>query len=870
MDRFNLPNRPNFGRPNLQRGNAAFGRISGAGGARLIQFDLRLEFSELREPENAPCGRGSVWIRKTPNDSRSVTEPRRLGSGVWFAFSALLVGILPADALDLRNALIAADSNLSRHEGKAVQVLVQEVERRTGLRWLPSGSTPGGPVIRIHRGAGTGPAEGFRLSVTSGAVNIQGNDARGTLFGVGRFLRELRWDRGRAEIPDGLDIVSSPKYRLRGHQLGYRPKTNTYDAWTPVNFEQYVRDLVAFGANAVELIPPRSDDDDDSPHFTLPKMEMMVEMSRILDEYGLQVWIWHPAMDPDYTNPRTVESALKEWGEVFRQLRRVDAVFVPGGDPGHTHPKVLLGVLEKQARLLRQFHPKAQMWVSAQNFDADWVDEFLALVNTGFTWLDGVSYGPGTRISLPQLRERLNPRYPIRRYPDITHSTYCEYPVPGWDLAYAMTEGREPINPRPVDQAKIFQLTSPASTGFITYSEGVNDDVNKFVWSGLGWDPNVDVTQILREYARYFIHSRFEEAFAQGLLSLERNWRGPLAANRVVETTLQQFQAMERAATPQMLLNWRFQQAVYRAYYDAYIRRRLIYETHLEEQALDRLAEASRVGSSSAVDIAERILDEAVAKPVASELRGRIFTLAEALFQSIGMQLSVDRYRAVAVNRGANLDTVDFPLNNRFWLKERFSEIRRKSDDDERMALIRAILNRTNPGPGGFYDDLGNIDMQPHLVNEGPGYDKDPAGFQSTRSGYAFYGGRIARTSRDAIRPDGPARFLQTPTAWWTYAETQYETPLTMRYDHVDPGARYAVRVVYYGGRRDPRVRLVANDSIEIHPWIEKAAVISPMEFEIPPQAVKLGILTLRWFTEPRRGGFSSAVRIAEVFLIRK
>lgn len=43
-DMFNLPNRPNFGSPNLQRGNAAFGRISGAGGARLIQFNLRLEF----------------------------------------------------------------------------------------------------------------------------------------------------------------------------------------------------------------------------------------------------------------------------------------------------------------------------------------------------------------------------------------------------------------------------------------------------------------------------------------------------------------------------------------------------------------------------------------------------------------------------------------------------------------------------------------------------------------------------------------------------------------------------------------------------------------------------------------------------------
>ena len=43
-----------------------------------------------------------------------------------------------------------------------------------------------------------------------------------------------------------------------------------------------------------------------------------------------------------------MEFALKEWGEVFRQLPRIDAVFVPGGDPGHTQPKYLLALLEKQ------------------------------------------------------------------------------------------------------------------------------------------------------------------------------------------------------------------------------------------------------------------------------------------------------------------------------------------------------------------------------------------------------------------------------------------------------------------------------------------------------------------------------------------
>ena len=75
--------------------------------------------------------------------------------------------------------------------------------------------------------------------------------------------------------------------------------------------------------------------------------------------------------------PKTVEFALKEWGEVFRKLPRIDAVFVPGGDPGHTQPKYLMALLEKQTANLHRYHPKAQMWVSPQSFTQQWMDEFF-------------------------------------------------------------------------------------------------------------------------------------------------------------------------------------------------------------------------------------------------------------------------------------------------------------------------------------------------------------------------------------------------------------------------------------------------------------------------------------------------------------
>ena len=70
--------------------------------------------------------------------------------------------------------------------------------------------------------------------------------------------------------------------------------------------------------------------------------------------------------------------------------------------------------------------------------------------------------------------------------------------------------------------------------------------------------------------------------------------------------------------------------------------------------------------------------------------------------------MSVPRYKAIDVGRGPTLDTVDQVLNNRIWLERRFDAIRKLETEESRLAEIDAIVNWTNPGPGGFYDDLGD------------------------------------------------------------------------------------------------------------------------------------------------------------------
>jgi hypothetical protein len=796
-------------------------------------------------------------------------------------FALILLGVIGqpdngiAKEIDLTKAVVVVPDGLSGPEHKATRVLIEEVQKRSRVEWDVSLRWPTQALAVIA----VGPArllesfprefrdqmtvleigkakEGFTIRTAAAGAGppvlaIIGNDERGVLFGVGRLLRELHLTAGRVVLADGLNLTSSPRYPVRGHQLGYRPKTNSYDAWNASEWERYIRELAVFGTNAIELIPPRSDDAADSPHFPLPPLEMMSRMSQIADDYGLEVWIWYPAMDPDYSNPKTVENALAEWAEVFKKLPRIDAVFVPGGDPGHTRPGPLMALLEKQSANLQRFHPSARMWVSAQSFSQTWLDEFLALLQAEPVWLGGVVYGPQTRVSLPELRKAVPARYPIRDYPDITHCLRCQYPVPDWDVAYSLTEGREVINPRPRDQSVIFHAFADQTLGFITYSEGCNDDVNKIVWSALGWDPDADVLDVLRQYSRYYIGpgSGDVDGFAQGLLALEQNWRGPLLTNTCVETTLEQFRDLERRAKPDVLQNWRFQQALYRAYYDAYVRSRLIYETDLEQQSLSRLRVAGEIGSMTAMDQAESILERALSRPTAVELRARILALAEALFQSIHMQLSVPLYKAIHFGRGATLDTVDVPLNNRNWLKTRFDAVRKLGSEESRQRGIEVIVNWTNPGPGGFYDDLGDPLRRPHLVM-GSTYDKDPAFLHTPQTGFD--------SEHDWRR------------SWCRHAGALFDEPLRMHYTGLDKAAAYKLRIVYTGDMFQVKVRLVAGDSVEIHPYVLKPRDMTPLEFDLAGEATRSGTLDLTWSIEKGCGANGRGCQVSEVWLTKK
>ena len=781
--------------------------------------------------------------------------------------------------VDFSNASVVNFEKNDKIVLKAVMVLQEEIAKRTGIKLPVSNklnksakpvilvgleSQPGSFPSEIQNSIAALPSvkkEGYKIVVNaeSKTVAIVGADVRGVLYGIGKLLRTMEMRKGKISVPADLSISSSPVYPIRGHQLGYRPKTNSYDSWTPKQFDQYIRDLAIFGANSIEIMPPRTDDDFTSVHMKLPAKDMIVEQSKICDSYGMDVWMWYPNLGSNYHHPDSVSFELHERYEVFKSLPRLDALFVPGGDPGDLEPDELFSFLEKESKVLQQFHPNAKIWVSPQVFrpTQEWFDKFYAHVNSEYDWFGGIVFGPWIKTPIEEIRKIVNPNIPIRRYPDITHSLSSQYPIPNWDLAYAITLGRECINPRPTDQKMIHNVFDQFAQGSISYSEGTNDDVNKIIWSGQDWDPETPVIETLREYAQYFISPDFTDEIAQGLMALEENIRGPLLVNDGVERTLQQWQEIEKNASPEVLRNFRFQMGLIRAYFDAYQYRRLIYETKLEQEARDILSSAKSLGSNQALKNAEEILAKAWKQPVLTELKERCISLADSLFTSIGAQLTVEKHHAMD-GRGNFIDNIDLSLNDAMWLLDRFSAIEKLQNETERLTEIEKVLQRTNPGTGGFYDNFGSPRSW-KKIKTGKTWEEDPGNLLSPRVSFG-----IGLKGEEWVHQVTAKGFegQSSPRAWMNQVTTLYDQPLEIEYDNLDPKSSYSVRVAYTGRFRS-KMKMVADD-ILVHDFIQTG--IQPIyEFQIPQDAVTDGKVIFKWTCgEGERGS-----QVAEIWILK-
>ncbi|HZK39254.1 MAG TPA: hypothetical protein VFD23_03770 [Clostridia bacterium] len=775
---------------------------------------------------------------------------------------------------DFSEAVIFIDKNISDVEQKAVSVLVDEILKRTGIRLETVTKYPNNAAAVIAVGSRwlqyipaailTGTLaepgkEGYRLAIAANdkpLCAVLGADSRGMLYGIGKLLRLMRWSECKLLFPLKTAISDSPKFPIRGHQLAYRPKTNAYDAWTPAIFDQYIRELALFGANTIDILPPDTDDQTTNDLMQYDALDMMVMLSEIIHSYGLETGVWYPNMfGQDVDEQKLLQEDLQR-EEIFARVPYIDHLFIPGGDPGKLFPEKLFEVAQRFVTIARRHHPEVKLWISPQTFcpSEEWSEGFYAAVKKQPEWLDGLCFAPWERDNIDTLRKRTPKRYPIRNYADICHSLRCQYPVPKWDLTLALTLGREFVNPRPKEQKHIHNLYCKHMAGSVCYSEGINDDLNKFVWLDQEWNPKTPVKQTLLEYGRLFISSGAAEDLAAGIFLLEDNLHGKFAQNPSVKQAYALWTKLEDRLTGFAVGNYRFELHLLRACFDHYQQQRYLYEHALEEEALKTLADCDASNVDLCIEKARQILNKAVTHKILPEVAQKINLLADRLFEHIGAQLTVSRHQAASWDRGAFVECLDIPLNDKRYILAQMDEAeKRPSQKEKTQAVIKNITHRTDPGEGGFYDNFGS-DESWHRLENHDDYKKDPGFFKTPLLSFLMPPPHDEDDNRNI------------PLAWRQNVYTLYQTPLFVNYDGLDPTADYSIRTVY-GKYRPIHIRLSAgpNGDIPIHGEISVSEFFVTAENPLPKESYKDGKLRLKFMVRDGERG----PNVSEIFIRR-
>lgn len=244
--------------------------------------------------------------------------------------------------------------------------------------------------------------------------------------------------------------------------------------------------------------------------------------------------------------------------------------------------------------------------------------------------------------------------------------------------------------------------------------------------------------------------------------------------------------------------------------------------------------------------------------------RHRVDQLCQALFDSIKLQTSVKRFQASETERGCVLDFVDYPLNNRWWLEDEFNKIRAMSSEPEKVARLEALAHWEHPGPGSYYDDIGDIAKSPHVVR-GPELNTDPAiplagtsfpGFVWDQGGYS----RLRLSWQGSMRP------------------------AQMVYENVDPEGQYTIRLNGAGASRlyinRTKVEPIPDSKTAEPPVQDQPALQAPRpkftphftDFDIPQELLKDRRIIVDWNdpSEPPTPRLRFGSPATEIWLLKK
>ena len=496
---------------------------------------------------------------------------------------------------------------------KAVELLRRHLYERCGADVVTAGDADFVVALRLSPEIG---AEGFRIDdLPSGGVRINGSDARGLLYGVGKLLRTSRFETD-GFVPGAWRGTAVPAKPVRGIYFASHLHNFHHDA--PVEeVARYVEDLALWGCNTLIVwfdMHHFTGLDDPAAQAMIARLRALLKAANSVGMSGGLVVLANEAyrnspeaLRADWTaghdgytiepgghyhvelcpnKPGARELMLRWLDERLAAFADIDVDYLwiwPYDQGGCTCRQCspwgangFLTLAEPIARAYRRRFPRGKVVLSTWYFDRFTTGEWAGLAHAFAQPPDWVDYlladDFGDRFPEYPLRHGVPGNLPLVSFPEISMYYGPRY-EPGCPW------GGFGANPLPRRLQRLWDAAGGRLVGGFPYSEGIFEDMNKAICAQLYWQPDKPTLQTAREYIAFEYSPDVvnEVSAAVEILerSLPRSWQNAGGVPRFVikepsgvDEAWRLVQAAERRLTPYARGSWRWRLLYLRALID--------------------------------------------------------------------------------------------------------------------------------------------------------------------------------------------------------------------------------------------------------------------------------------------------------------
>ena len=491
---------------------------------------------------------------------------------------------------------------------RAVEIFQRIVRERAGVPVTTSGV--GDLTVRLAISPGIGK-EAFRIDDLAGnVIGITGNDPRGLLYGIGKFLHASGYRRGEF-LPGEWRGMSEPEKPVRGIYFATH-FFNWYHAAPLEDITRYLEDLALWGINVLNVWF-------DMHHFAgiddPAAQEMIARLHDVLkaaNGVGLGASLlllanegyanspaelradWTAGHDGYHSAPQGhyhVELCPSKPGAQELLLRWLDEKLAAFADIDLEHLWIwpydqggctcgpcapwgvngFLRLAEPIARSVRARFPRAKIAFSTWYFDrftdGEWPG-LTAVFRHHPDWLDYLVVDDcGDNFPRYPLTHGAPGGFPMLNFPEI--SMYAADPWAGYGA-----------NPFPHHLQAIWDSAKEHLAGGFPYSEGIYEDLNKVICAQFYWDADKPAQETVREYVEFTYGQGSADQICAAIEILEHTWPRSLEVDAEepqirlrhpagVDIAFRLLDAADRQLDPAVSNAWRWRILYLRALIDA-------------------------------------------------------------------------------------------------------------------------------------------------------------------------------------------------------------------------------------------------------------------------------------------------------------